>query len=138
MTGYPVRIEPDGDGFLATFRDIPEAITGCDTREATLAAAQDALITAMDFYFEDKRAVPDPSAPEAGEELVELPLSVSAKVMLLNEMITNQVRPVDLARLMHIKRQEVTRITDLKHSTKVDSLVQAFNALGKQVEFRVY
>jgi hypothetical protein len=42
--------------------------------------AADALATAMDFYFEDKRPVPPPSDPKRGETLVELSTSVAAKV----------------------------------------------------------
>jgi antitoxin HicB len=52
----------------------------------------DALLTAMDFYFEDRRPVPPPSALADGERLIELPLSASAKVLLLNEMLEQKVR----------------------------------------------
>ena len=59
-----------------------------DTQEEALLMAQDALKTALEFYFEDKRAVPVPSKPQRGQKVVELPASLSAKVLLLNEMIT--------------------------------------------------
>jgi len=70
MLRYPAKIEADGDGFMVSFRDIPEALTGADTREEAEKMAADALLTAMDFYFEDGRAVPEASAPEGGEVLV--------------------------------------------------------------------
>ncbi|WER50429.1 hypothetical protein CupriaWKF_33235 [Cupriavidus sp. WKF15] len=63
-------------GFLATFRDILEAATGAPTREETLELAEDALVTAIDYYFEDQRQVPLPSAAEPGENLVALPVSL--------------------------------------------------------------
>ena len=65
-----------GDGFAASFPDIHEALTGGATREETLAMAKDALVTAMDFYFEDNRPVPLPSTRK-GNAYVELPLSAS-------------------------------------------------------------
>ena len=137
MKQYPVRIEPDGDRYLATFRDIPEALTGGATKEEALDMALDALITAMDFYFDDRRTVPAPSAAQAGEVLIELPPSLTIKVMLLNEMLIQQVRPADLARRLHIKPQEVNRITKLDHVTKIDALADAFKALGKRLEVSV-
>lgn len=91
----------------------------------------------MDFYFEDRRAVPAPSALHAGERLIELPLSASAKVPLLNEMLVKNVWPADLARLMDIRPQEVTGIMDLAHSTKVDTLAAAFKALGRDLDLVV-
>lgn len=131
---YPARLSPTGNGgFVVTFRDIPEAITEGDSEADALEMAADALLTAMDFYFEDERAVPSPSRPLQGERLVALPLSVSAKVMLLNEMIAQRVRPVELARRMGVSRQEVNRIMDLGHATKIDTVAAATAALGKEL-----
>lgn len=138
MLKYPALFEPDKDGgYTVTFRDIPEAITQGDTLEEARDMAVEALVTAMDFYFEDKRPVPDPSKAEANEELVSLPVSVAAKVELLNVLAKEKARPADLARSMKVKPQEVTRILDLHHATKIDTLAQAFGALGYVLDFRV-
>jgi antitoxin HicB len=131
---YPATFTPGDEGRLVvTFRDIPEAITQGDNEEEALEMAQDALITAMDFYFEDRRPVPMPSTPLAGERLIALPLSVAAKVLLLNRMIEDQVRPAELARRMGIKPQEVNRLIDLNHSTKIDTLAKAMEAMGHEL-----
>ncbi len=135
---YPAVFEPaEEGGFIVSFRDIPEAITQGDTEEEALAMAQDALVTAMDFYLEDGRQVPMPSRRLKGEKLVEMPVSVSAKVLLLNAMLSDNCRPVDLAHRMKIKPQRVTEIMDLNHSTKIDTIAAAFKALGKSIELRV-
>lgn len=134
MLSYPARVSRDGDGFMVSFPDIPEALTGADTREQALEMAADALTTAMDFYFEDRRPVPAPSAPKRGQVMIDLPPSVGAKVLLLNELVTTGVRNVELARRMHTTAQEVTRLTDLHHPTKIDTIAQALKALGKRLE----
>lgn len=132
---YPATFTPaDEGGFVVTFRDIPEAIAQGDDEEKSLKEAQDALVTAMDFYFEDSRPVPAPSKARRGERLVALPLSVSAKVLLLNAMIERQVGPSQLARLMGIKPQEVNRIIDLGHNTKIDTVANAMAALGRELD----
>jgi antitoxin HicB len=134
MLSYPARIAKDGDGFMVSFPDIPEALTGAATKAQALELAADALTTAMDFYFEDRRSVPAPSAPKRGQVMIDLPPSVGAKVLLLNEMIAQGTRPADLARLMNVRPQEINRLTDLHHPTKIDTIAQALKTLGRRLE----
>ncbi|WP_039788578.1 antitoxin [Herbaspirillum huttiense] len=133
---YPAHFEADAEagGFVVTFRDIPEAITQGESEEQALAMAADALLTAMDFYFEEKRAVPPPSPAKRGERLVSLPASVSSKVLLLNEMLGQKVAPSELARRLGTTRQEINRLIDMGHSTKIDRIEEALAALGKNLE----
>lgn len=137
MLQYPVDITPDGKGFLATFPDIPEAITAGETREEVTHMAEDALITAMDFYFEDQRSVPMPSKVKRGQAMVALPVSVAVKVLLLNELVAQRVSQAELARRMHTRPQEVSRIVNVHHATKIDTLAAAFKALGRRLELTV-
>ncbi|MGD0959213.1 MAG: type II toxin-antitoxin system HicB family antitoxin [Methylomonas sp.] len=90
---YPVNIEPAGTNFFVSFPDIPEALTQGETYEEALVMAKDALETALEFYFEDERAVPLPSKPEQGLPVITLCPSLWAKVLLLNEMVLQHVRP---------------------------------------------
>jgi antitoxin HicB len=133
MQGYPVNLRKDGKFVLVTFPDIPEAITQGDNRAHALEMAKEALESAMDFYFEDRRAVPMPSKPKRGQAVVELPPSVAAKVLLLNEMLRQKVRPAELARRLGTTPQEVNRLTNLRHSTKIDRVDSALRALGKRL-----
>lgn len=138
MQKYPARFDPaDEGGYTVTFRDVPEAITQGDTLEEAEAMARDALVTAMDFYFEDGRPVPAPSKLEKGERLVALPPSVAAKVALLNARLESGARPVDVARSMGIKPQEMTRVFDLSHATKIDTIAAALAAMGYEMELKV-
>jgi antitoxin HicB len=132
---YPVRLTRQAVGnYAVVFPDIPEALTLGDTEEDALSHAVDALETALDFYFEQDRPVPVPSAPKRGQRLVELPASVSAKVLLFNELLAQQVRPAELAKRLAIPRQHVNRLLDPRHPTKIDSIAAAFKALGKTLE----
>lgn len=85
---YPALIEKDDVGYAVSFRDIPEALTCADTLEEAEKMAADALLTAMDFYFEFNRTVPMPSEKRNGETMIKLPASVWAKILLLNEMVS--------------------------------------------------
>jgi antitoxin HicB len=133
---YPIELKPDGRYFLVTFPDIPEAITQGKTVDAAKEAASAALETALDFYFEQSRVVPAPSRIKRGAEFVELSASLSAKVLLLNEMIRQQVRPAELARRLQTTPQEINRLTNLHHTSKIDGIAGAMKALGKTLEIR--
>ncbi|MGB8260497.1 MAG: type II toxin-antitoxin system HicB family antitoxin [Terracidiphilus sp.] len=133
---YPANFEPDGRFTLVTFPDIPEAITQGEDEAEALWAAANVLESALDYYVEAGLPIPAPSAPLPGQRLIELPASLSAKILLLNEMLTQKVRPAELARRLQVKPQEVTRLLDHRHATKIDTVARALKALGKTLEMR--
>lgn len=131
---YPVTIEPTSTGgFVATFRDVPEAMAEGETLEEVKQLALDALITSIDFYRDDFRVFPAPSLPLQGESLIHLPASVVSKLLLLNTMIEQNCRPADLARKMAVRPQDVTRLLQIRHSTKIDTIERAVYALGHEL-----
>jgi len=137
MLRYPANFKAAKEGgFVVTFPDIPEAITQGESVEDALVHAADALTSALDFYIEDGTAIPAPSKRRRGQRMVELPASYSAKVLLLNEMAAQKVRPAELARRLNVTPQEVTRLTDLRHTSRIDGIAGALKALGKTMEIR--
>jgi antitoxin HicB len=136
MLAYPVELTPDGKFLMVTFPDIPEANSQGDSVEDALRMAADALETALDFYFDAGRPVPVPSKPKRGQHTVELRASVAAKVLLLNEMFSQKVRPSELARRLRVTRQEVNRLIDRRYTSKIDGIATALKALGKTMEIR--
>ncbi|MDB5777594.1 MAG: hypothetical protein JWP38_3727 [Herbaspirillum sp.] len=134
---YPAKFEKDGDFILVTFRDLPEAITQGDNEDDAKFMARDVLALTMGVYFDEKRIVPRPSAPKRGEVLIDLPISISAKALLLNRMLEEKVGPSELARRMETSPQEINRLIDLRHTSKIDRIEQALGALGKHLELVV-
>jgi antitoxin HicB len=133
MRGYPVKLRQDGKFILATFPDIPEAITQGNDRAHALEMAREALELALEFYFNDQRPVPLPSEAKRAQPVIHLPPTVAAKVLLLNEMLRQNVRPSELARRTGLTKQEVNRLTNLRHPTKIDRIDAALQALGKRL-----
>lgn len=131
---YPAKFQPEPEGgFTVTFRDVPEAITHGRTMEEAEDLAADALLTSMDFYFEDNRPVSPPSAAKRGERMIALPASAAAKVLLLNEVLAQRVTRADLARRLVVVPQTVSRLFDLHHATKIDAIDDALRVLGKRL-----
>jgi antitoxin HicB len=133
---YPANFRPDGKFFLVTFPDFPEAVTQGDSLEDALIHAADVLESVLDHYIENRLPIPPPSKLKRSQHLVELPASYSAKVLLLNEMAAQKVRPAELARRLKVTPQEVTRLTDLRHTSRIDGIAGALKALGKTMEIR--
>jgi|SRR6185312_14466595 len=135
---YPVTIHKEkAGGCWLSFPDVPGTYTNGASVEDALSHALDALETMFMYAFGTGETIPLPSLPKRGQKLVELPPTVAAKVLLHNEMVRQKVRPIDLARRMGIPRQELTRMLNLRHNTKIDTTAQALAALGKRLELRV-
>jgi antitoxin HicB len=134
MLKYPVILEPDTNGtILVTFPDIPEATSVGDDEDEALLNGLDALETALDFYFDERRAVPLPSKARKGQPVVTLPALAASKVMLWNEMLSQNVRKAELARRLNVHMPQIDRLFDLKHSSKIEFVEQAARALGKNL-----
>ncbi|MEF2913268.1 MAG: type II toxin-antitoxin system HicB family antitoxin [Succinivibrio sp.] len=135
---YPATLTPNGEGgYIVTFRDVPEAITEIWDKNELKETATDCLVTAVDFYIEDHRLFPAPSKTKKDDVIIQLPTSISAKILLLNTMVSGNIRPVDLAKKMGIKPQEVNRIIDTGHTTKIDTIAKALSVLGKNLQLSI-
>ncbi|MDF4130361.1 type II toxin-antitoxin system antitoxin HicB [Escherichia coli] len=131
---YPVTLTPAPEGgYMVSFVDIPEALTQGETVAEAMEAAKDALLTAFDFYFEDNGLIPLPSPLNSHDHFIEVPLSVASKVLLLNAFLQSEITQQELARRIGKPKQEITRLFNLHHATKIDAVQLAAKALGKEL-----
>jgi len=129
---YPVEVLPNSRGFIVFCRDLPDAEGRAPTRREAFEACQDALIRVFEEYFSSREAIPLPG--DTGNDFVIVPSSVTAKVLLLNEVIEQGVSNTELAKRLGLPRQEITRILNLNHATKIDTIQKALFVLGKRLE----
>ena len=134
MLIYPVTLTPDtNNSLLVGFPDFPEANSVGDGVEEALLNAADALETALEVYFDQRRPVPMPSRVGATGYAVELPALAVAKVLLWNEMHAQRLRKADVARMLNVHMPQIDRLFDLWHSSKLEFVEQAAKALGKKL-----
>lgn len=136
---YPAHIvlNTESDIYSISFRDIPEALSqGMSLNEAKTMAV-DALSTGFQFYFEDFRKIPFPSAAEKDEVLINVPLALWAKVLLLNKMLDLNISKSELARRLNITRQQVQRIFDAGQNTKIETVHKALGVIGYSLELKL-
>jgi len=126
MLIYPVHLEPDDNNtILATFPDIPEAVTFGDD-------AVGALIAMFSAYMDDRQRIPMPS-PLKGRPGVVLPVGVSAKILLWNVMFDAGLRKAALARKLNLSPPVIDRLLSLTHASRIEQIETALAALGKKL-----
>ncbi|MDI6834827.1 MAG: type II toxin-antitoxin system HicB family antitoxin [Rhizobiaceae bacterium] len=129
---YACRFEPTErpGGFVATFDDVPEAITeGEDMADAREMAA-DALGVALLTYLEMKRPLPEATA--SGEMISPDP-EVAAKIAVIETFLETQCTRTELARRLGKDEKEVRRILNPDAPTKLPALAAALAAMGKRL-----
>lgn len=86
----------------------------------------------------DKRLpIPAPSALQDGEHAIYLPVSVQTKLALYDEMLKQGITKAELARRLSVNQKQVDRLWDLTHSSKLEMLEKAFNAIGKRLALAI-
>jgi len=137
MSTYPYDVTPDGPGYLISFPDVPEALSGADSGENIERIAGDCLATALAGYALEKRPRPRPSRPAAGQHVVVLPALVEAKLALIAAMTAKAIKKTELARILGVDESLVRRLVDLDHRSHIGEVERALAALGKRLDVRV-
>lgn len=133
MLAYPVRLERDESGLRAICRDLPEVLTWGDDEAEALANAVDAIEVVIGAAMSAGRDVPPPSPAEAGELTAMLPAALALKAEVYLAWRTSGLSKSELARRMGVAENEVRRILDPDHATKLATMVAAAGILGYQV-----
>ncbi len=135
---YPCVLTPVDDGSLvATFQDVPEAITGGASRSEALAQAEDALATALAGYVHEKWDIPSPSEAVAGHELVAVPAVIAAKLALYSAMRAQRITKVELASRLGISESAVRKLANPDHRSHVGQVQKALRAVGRTIKVEV-
>lgn len=137
MFDYPVTLTPDGDTFVVTFADVPEALTfGADEAEALLQAV-DALETGLSFYVDARKPLPAASKAKRGQRTVRPSALEGAKLGVYQAMTEQGIKKAELARRLGWHMPQVDRLFDLRHASRLDQIEAAARVLGKRLEVLV-
>jgi antitoxin HicB len=133
---YGAQIQPDGDGYLVTFRDIENAFTYGETLDEAVFNAQEVLDLMLLDRLEKDEEIPMPSKLKNGEIVVTPSPEVVAPALLHIMRISEQRTMADIAKTMGVAYQSYQRIESGKNLT-MKSLKKAALALGSMVEIRL-
>lgn len=136
MLAYPIRLTKDDNGtFMVTCAAFPEVTTYGETVQDACAHAVDAIEEAIAARMVDRALIPLPG--RTGKTLAVLPAQTVAKILLYQAMLERRVTKIQLARSLRWHRPQVDRLLNLKHSTNMNQIETAFEALGKKVRIEI-
>ena len=130
---YPCDIvgnAADGDGFVATFPDVPGAITGSFTFQETLILAEDCLVAALGAYIDRQRDLPIPSPMQDGQELLTVQPVIAAQLDLYTAMRKQNISRADLAERLGISVAKASKLLRLDYGTPISRIDKALHTLG--------
>lgn len=136
---FPCNIVPDEEerkatgrgAYLVTFPDVPEAITGGDSREEAREMAEDGLGVALGMYVKARQDIPKPSPLDDGQVMIAVPPIIAAKLALYTAMREQNITNVALAAKLGIYESAVRRIVDPNHRSHISEVEKALRAVGR-------
>ncbi len=131
---FGARIEPDPEGgFLVTFPDVPDAITGGESIAESRANAVEALGLALRGYLASDLPLPRPVTKH--KDLVPIPVDTTTalKLAVVEAFNASGLSKSEFARQLGKAEGEARRILDPDHPTKLPILQAALALLGKEI-----
>ncbi|GGA72484.1 hypothetical protein GCM10011385_27940 [Nitratireductor aestuarii] len=133
---YELVLVPDHGTWLVTSPHFPEVTTFGETQESACRNGLDAIEEAIAARIADGEEIPFPLRETKGKgHFVEVPALVFLKSALYMTLKAEGKTRADLMRLLNCKREHVDRLFRLDHNSRIDSLEQAFRALGHPLRF---
>jgi antitoxin HicB len=132
-TAYPVLLTATEDEVIVSCRDLPEVVTSGRTEAEAMEMAEDAIDVVVSAAMDDGRDVAEPSEPEPGEVLVNLPAQTAAKLAVWRAFLAAGISKSELARRLGVGENEARRILSPRYRTKLDRLEDAARALGARI-----
>ena len=127
---YGTAIRQEHGDWVASLRDLPEVVTSGDDEAGALALAADAIDVAIGLRMVQGEALPAPSPVLDGEHAIGVSALSAVKASLYTAWREAGISKSELARRIGQGENEVRRILDLGHRTKLDRLEEAAEALG--------
>jgi antitoxin HicB len=137
---YLAKFQPDGGAILVTFPDVPEAVTGGATEAEAMTNAGEALELALLTYATQGRELPRATRhPAAGGSyrVIFVSAAAAAKMALIAAFRESGMTRVALAARLGKGENEVRRMLDPHHRTKLPAIEDALRVLGKRLVITV-
>ncbi len=137
VLSFAATLEPDGEGFLVRFPQLPEALTAAESECEALAEAEDCLGEALSARLERGEAIPEQSPVEEGMREIPVPLYLAPKVALSRELKAQAVSIEELARRLDCSADEARNLLHPRSETPPERLQHALAALGLRITVTV-
>lgn len=138
---YLAKFTEDGDGFIVTFPDVPEAMTHGGSRAEARSNAPEALeLALLGAYFARDLPFPVPGsspAPDGDFEWVSVPPAAIAKIAFIEAFRASGLTRVALATKLGKSEAEVRRMLNPTYGSKINTLEAGLRAVGRRLVITV-
>jgi len=140
MLSWQALFEPaEEGGFVVTFPDLGHGATQGETEEEALEMAADFLSCVVSDYIGSGEPLPEPKKRRGKKfRFIPLPALAGAKVELYRAFLASGIRKAELARRLGTSKGNIDRLFDLHHSTRIEQLEAAFQAIGKRMDIEIH
>lgn len=134
---YEVVLKPDdNETWLVTAPEFPEVVTFGQSQEDACRNGRNAIEEAIAARIAANADIPTPLKDTTGRGwFIEVPAMVVLKSALHMILRAKGWTRADLMRALGRQREHVDRLFRLDHNSRLDSLEDAFKALGEPLRF---
>lgn len=132
-----VDFDEETNSYEISFVDFPDIQGVAYCEEDIELEAADTLITGLVDFISSRTLIPEPTKSDNEAIQVHLPILSCLKIALHNAIIQTKTRKSDLARKLNLNSQQIDRLLDIEHASKIDALEQALYLLGHEVKVTV-
>ena len=133
MLAYNITIEKTASGFKATCGDFPQLSGVGKDSSAAAQDLKDNIFKQLRLNISAKQEIPFPPVVLKRQKMIAFSILIAAKICLSNSMIRKNMSKMALARQMKFHLPQVSRLLDLTHTTKIETLEEALSKLGKRL-----
>ena len=134
MYTFPARFVREAEAINVTFPDLPEALTCGSSEQQAQEYAVDALESVLAEYVQQRKPIPAPSSLKGRTIRAITPSAVvQAKLALYSEMQRSGLKKAELARKLGWQKNQVERLLDLRHASRMNQIEAALNVVGKNI-----
>ena len=135
---YPCKVEkdPETNQFILQCQS-PSAFAFGDSLETAKTDMKELLLDSVNpDYIAKQIEFPLPEQISSDNfVLVGIGANATLKILLLNAMVRHRIRQSELARMLRIPRQHVSRLLNPRWGSSIDLINRAFDAIGLELVF---
>lgn len=120
-------------GIEIHFPDLPALRVTATSEKGVHIMAQSALSEALAQCMLRRLPLPTPSACPKAQLRVPIPLLLASKLALARAMLAQRLSNTALAKRLGVTEAVVRRLTDPRHSSKIEKVEEALQSLGVSV-----
>lgn len=137
MLGYMLDFEKSLTGqIIGRCPAFPDITVEASDEDAVRKLLQTAIEACLFSAFKKKKLIPLPVKVSKNRPAITFSVLVVSKIYLINTMIEKRIQKTEFARRLNCHMQQVDRLLDFSHASKIERVEEGLKVLGRGLELR--